>query len=230
MDAAVRYAQEFSLILLDLNRFKEVNDAHGHATGDKVLTLAGRLLRESARSSDSAYRIGGDEFALLLRRTASDGANAVAERVRERFKEAVQPLGLEVPVSVAHGVATAPREAKNAATLFALADERLYNSKRAIGSPRCAPRTYPRIPLSESDAYAILRWDSGSHRATVLDFSVGGVGLRFTPPVAVPHEFLSQIHLPRLQPLLGRVHKVYESIDPNNVQRLGCAFIDSDGK
>jgi diguanylate cyclase (GGDEF)-like protein len=225
MDAAVRYAQEFSLVLLDLNRFKEVNDAHGHATGDKVLAVAGRLIGESARSSDLTFRIGGDEFALLLPRTAYDGAKTVADRLRERFAEAVLPLDPQIPVSLAYGIATAPREARAASALFALADERLYNFKRSIGSPRCAPRTYPRIHLANTDAYAVLQWDSGSHRAQVVDFTIGGVGLKLGTPLAVPHEFLSKLFLPRLHPLVTRVHKVFETIDPSNIQRLGCAFL-----
>lgn len=226
MNAAVRYAQEFSLVLIDLNRFKEVNDVHGHATGDKVLALAGRRIAETARSSDLAYRIGGDEFALLLPRTPYDGAEVVAGRLRERFADTVRPLALEVPVSIAYGVATAPRQAKSAGHLFALADERLYDFKRAIGSPRCAPRAYPRIPLIAANAYAILEWDSTPHRASLMDFSIGGIGLSVPQPVEVPDEFTSRLHLPRLPPILSRVQKVYEALDPAHVRRLGCAFLD----
>jgi diguanylate cyclase (GGDEF)-like protein len=228
MEAALRYSQEFSLVMMDLNRFKEVNDAHGHATGDKVLTIAGKLIGESARSSDLTYRIGGDEFALMLPSTPYDGAHTAASRLRERFPEAIQPLELKVPVSLAYGISTAPREARVASALFSLADERLYNFKRSIGSPRCAPRAYPRIHLANTGAYAILQWDSDSHRAEVVDFTIGGVGLQLSTPLAIPHEFLSQIHLPLLHPLTTRVHKVFESIDPSNVQRLGCAFIAAD--
>jgi diguanylate cyclase (GGDEF)-like protein len=225
VDASVRYAHESSLVLLDLNRFKEVNDAHGHSTGDKVLSVAGKLIGDSARSSDLTHRIGGDEFALILPSTDYDGARTAAERLRERFAEALLPFELQVPVSLAYGIATAPREARAASTLFSLADERLYNFKRSIGSPRCAPRTFPRIHLANTDAYAILKWNSDSHRAQVVDFTIGGVGLQLSTPLAIPHEFLSQLYLPRLHALITRVHKVFETIDPSNIQRLGCAFI-----
>jgi diguanylate cyclase (GGDEF)-like protein len=230
MDGATRYHQEFSLVLMDLNRFKEVNDSHGHATGDKVLAAAGKLIGDSPRSSDLTYRIGGDEFALLLPSTAFDGARTAAERLRERFAQAVQPLELKVPVSLAYGIATAPREGRAASALFSLADERLYNFKRSIGSPRCAPRAYPRIHLAKTSAYAILQWDSASHRAQMVDFTIGGVGLQLANPVSIPREFLSQLYLPQLHPLVTRVHKVFETIDPSNVQRLGCAFIPPDEK
>jgi diguanylate cyclase (GGDEF)-like protein len=230
MDAAIRYDQEFSLALLDLNRFKEVNDSHGHATGDKVLAVAGKLIGESPRSSDLTYRIGGDEFAVVLPSTAFDGAQRVAERLRERFGDAIQSLGLQVPVSLAYGIAAAPREARVPAALFSLADERLYNFKRSIGSPRCAPRTFPRIHLANTGAHAILKWDSSTHRAQMVDFTIGGVGLQLTTPVSIPREFSSQLHLPRLQPLTTRLHKVFETINPSNVQRLGCAFLPLDEK
>ncbi len=229
MEMARRYGEEFSLVILDLNRFKEVNDTRGHATGDQVLVQAAMILRGAVRASDWAYRIGGDEFAALLPRTSSDGALALAERIRQRFAEAVAPLELGVPVGIAYGVATAPREAKETATLFALADERLYQLKRSIGSPRCAPRAFTRIALAHTGAFSEILFDTASHRAQVVDFSFGGVGLKLNAPVGVPREFTTELHLPRLQPVRARVHKVFEIIDPNNIQRLGCAFIEASG-
>jgi hypothetical protein len=110
--------------------------------------------------------------------------------------------------------------------LFVLADQRLYNFKRSIGSPRCAPRFFPRIPLANAEAHAILRSASGPHRASVLDFSFGGVGLQLASPIKVPSTFVSQLHLPPLQPCVAWLHKVYEVIDSNNLQRLGCSFIE----
>jgi len=226
LDAAVRYGLESSLVIMDLNRFKEVNDTHGHAAGDKVLAATSATLKDSLRVSDLACRIGGDEFAMVLSRTTFDGAVQLAERVCGQFENAVRPLNLTVFVTVSYGVATAPREAKEPAALFSLADERLYKFKRSIGAPRCVPRVFPRIPLANVGADAVLRWDSNSCPALPVDFSVGGVGLLLSTPAALPREFVTEIHLPRLRPLTSRVQKVYEIAHAHNIVRLGCSFID----
>src|SRR5271169_1762279 len=84
VNRAARYGEDLSLILFDLNRFKEINDKHGHATGDELLKLTGKLMVETLRSSDFAYRIGGDEFALLLPRASQPNATLMAERLRQR--------------------------------------------------------------------------------------------------------------------------------------------------
>jgi diguanylate cyclase (GGDEF)-like protein len=228
LDAAVRYGHESSLVVMDLNRFKEVNDTHGHAVGDKVLMKASATLKESLRSSDLACRIGGDEFAMVLSRTTFDGAVQLAERFCGQFAEAVRPMNLTVFVTVSYGVATAPREAKAPAALYSLADERLYKFKRSIGAPRCVPRLFPRIPLANVGADAVLRWDSNSCPALPVDFSVGGVGLLLPTPAILPREFLTEIHLPRLRPLTSRVQKIYEITHAHNIVRLGCSFIDPD--
>src|SRR6266581_3408857 len=131
LNRARRYAQPLSLAILDLHRFKEVNDRHGHPRGDEVLRVTAATLKKALRTSDSAFRIGGDEFALLLPQTDSVQALALSRRVQTVFAEMLQPLQLAVRVSMDHGVAIFPQDAEQADQLIRTADERLYRLKQA---------------------------------------------------------------------------------------------------
>jgi diguanylate cyclase (GGDEF)-like protein len=131
LNRARRYAQPLGLVILDLHRFKEVNDKHGHPRGDEVLRAAAATLKKALRTSDSAFRIGGDEFALLLPQTDAPQALALSRRVETVFAEMLQPLQLAVVVSMDHGVAIFPQDAEQADQLVRIADERLYRLKHA---------------------------------------------------------------------------------------------------
>ncbi len=131
LNRARRYGQPLGLVTLDLHRFKEVNDQHGHPRGDEVLRAAAATLKKALRTSDSAFRIGGDEFALLLPQTDSPQALALCRRVQTVFAEMLQPLQLAVTVGMDHGVAIFPQDAEHADQLIRIADERLYQLKHA---------------------------------------------------------------------------------------------------
>jgi diguanylate cyclase (GGDEF)-like protein len=126
-----RYGSPLGLVVLDLHRFKEVNDKHGHPRGDEVLRAAAATLKKALRTSDFAFRIGGDEFALLLPQTDAEQALALSRRVETVFLEMVPPLQLSVAVSMDHGVATFPQDGEQADQLIRVADERLYRLKQA---------------------------------------------------------------------------------------------------
>src|SRR5258708_2933387 len=126
-----RYGSPLGLVVLDLHRFKEVNDQHGHPRGDEVLRVAAATLKKALRTSDSAFRIGGDEFALLLPQTDAEQALALSRRVETVFAEMLQPLDLTVSVGMDHGVAIFPQHAEQAEQLIRIADERLYRLKHA---------------------------------------------------------------------------------------------------
>jgi diguanylate cyclase (GGDEF)-like protein len=131
LNRARRYGLPLGLVMLDLHRFKEVNDKHGHPGGDEVLRAAARTLKKALRTSDSAFRIGGDEFAVLLPQTDADQALALSRRIETVFTEMLQELPLAVTVSMDHGVATFPLDGEQAEELIRVADERLYRLKHA---------------------------------------------------------------------------------------------------
>jgi len=131
LNRARRYTQPLALVTVDLHRFKEVNDQHGHPRGDDVLRAAAATLKKALRTSDSAFRIGGDEFALLLPQTDSAQALALSRRVQTVFAEMLQPLQLSVTVGMDQGIAIFPQDAEQAEQLIRIADERLYQIKHA---------------------------------------------------------------------------------------------------
>jgi diguanylate cyclase (GGDEF)-like protein len=131
LNRARRYNAPLGLVILDLHRFKEVNDRHGHPRGDDVLRVAAATLKKALRTSDSAFRIGGDEFALLLPQTDAEQALALSRRVETVFVEMIRPLQLSVGVSMDHGVSTFPQDGEQGDQLIRVADERLYRLKHA---------------------------------------------------------------------------------------------------
>jgi len=126
---AKRYKRPLSLVLLDIDHFKRVNDEYGHEVGDNALQRIGRAVRHTFRSTDSACRFGGEEFALIFPETAKDEAERLAERLRVLIE--TLPPNAEVPRSVtaSFGVAAYPDDGRDIATLVRSADRALYLAK-----------------------------------------------------------------------------------------------------
>jgi diguanylate cyclase (GGDEF)-like protein len=142
---ATRLRQPVSLIMLDVDHFKRVNDTHGHDAGDVALRMLAQALREELRGVDTAARYGGEEFAVILPSADSEGAHVVAERLRARVEK------MEVPVvgniTASFGIATFPVHAGSRDLLVTTADRALYEAKRAGRNRVCAPAT----PADEID-------------------------------------------------------------------------------
>jgi diguanylate cyclase (GGDEF)-like protein len=125
---ASRSGRPLSLLFVDLDGFKGINDRHGHLFGSRALVEAAAVIRTSARETDMVARFGGDEFALILPDTGSEGAAAVGDRVRDRIAEFrfLQGDGLAIQLTVSVGVATLPDVAASADGLIQAADEAMY--------------------------------------------------------------------------------------------------------
>ncbi|HUK66146.1 MAG TPA: sensor domain-containing diguanylate cyclase [Anaeromyxobacteraceae bacterium] len=129
--AGERYGKKVSLLLLDIDHFKVVNDTYGHPTGDLVLRGIARLLQTEARTTDVAARYGGEELALVMPETDRAGAMRTAERIREKVAKALfrSDQG-ELKVTVSIGVATFPDDGRKKTELVERADGGLYHAKR----------------------------------------------------------------------------------------------------
>jgi diguanylate cyclase (GGDEF)-like protein len=131
LNRAKRYGHTLAFVLLDAHKLKEVNDQRGHLEGDRILQLAATTLRKTLRASDTAFRIGGDEFALLLPQTDPEQATTLCRRVRTQYEAELKPLRLAVGVTLDYGVAVHPQDGDQIRTLLSVADERLYALKHA---------------------------------------------------------------------------------------------------
>jgi diguanylate cyclase (GGDEF)-like protein/putative nucleotidyltransferase with HDIG domain len=127
LERARRGQSEMTVLVGDLDRFKEVNDRSGHQVGDAALQRVARVLSAGKRQIDSAARVGGEEFALILPDTSQDGAFVVAERLRCALREEFAEDS--VPITISFGLATYPMHGETAASLLRAADEALYAAK-----------------------------------------------------------------------------------------------------
>jgi diguanylate cyclase (GGDEF)-like protein len=129
LDLSRRKSSDLSLIVFDIDHFKRVNDRFGHAVGDVALKNVAQTVEATIRSSDALYRVGGEEFAVVLNGTDNKGARLLAERIRQNIEALLftSPKGLTVTLSL--GVATLEAD-DSTSSLFERADEALYQAKK----------------------------------------------------------------------------------------------------
>src|SRR6266850_3648912 len=126
-----RYDYEFSIVFIDLDHFKQVNDTHGHLVGSRLLAEIGNALKQHCRLIDFAFRYGGDEFVILLPQTSKENALNVARRLHKLIRENtwLVPEGLNIKLTPSVGVASYPVDSRTKEGLLHLADEAMYLAK-----------------------------------------------------------------------------------------------------
>ena len=143
----LRFERPFTLLMIDIDNFKNLNDTFGHDAGDDAIRRISRVLREGTRGIDLAARIGGEEFAVLLVETGQSAGLEVAERLRVAIKALETPSGARITASI--GVAECPTDAQTASGILKAADVALYEAKR-----NGRDRVVPMQPLIRSNSVA----------------------------------------------------------------------------
>ncbi len=138
VERSSRYGTPLSLVLLDMNNFKGVNDRYGHFMGDRFLGMVGEVIARQVRSSDVGARYGGDEFVIILPSTTLEEAHATAEKLSAAVSAcaAMTSSGDPVQLGISFGVASCPDEASTPSSLIEKADARLYEAKAVRGPSR----------------------------------------------------------------------------------------------
>jgi diguanylate cyclase (GGDEF)-like protein len=148
---AQRDPATFAIGFLDLDRFKQVNDTHGHAVGDALLRTVGQLLSESVRGTDTVARVGGDEFLLLLtplRQNAEAEASATVQRLREKIAALRQVDGREIRISASVGLSFFPAHGRTLDSLLICSDQAMYAAKRGLRGDFGVPGSQAVTPLA----------------------------------------------------------------------------------
>lgn len=131
MKRADRKEAPFTILFMDVDHFKQVNDNFGHTVGSQSLMQIGQILHKFVRGSDFAFRYGGDEFVIVLAETTKEKAQTVAERLRKKIEQTVFNIdGLQIRMTVSIGLASYPEHARNSHDVIRMADEAMYQGKR----------------------------------------------------------------------------------------------------
>jgi diguanylate cyclase (GGDEF)-like protein len=148
-----RYNYEFSIVFIDLDHFKQVNDTHGHLVGSRLLAEMGEALKSNCRLIDFAFRYGGDEFVILLPQTSKENAINVARRLHRLIRETVwlQKEALNIKVTPSVGLAAYPVDSRTKEGLLHLADEAMYLVKNT-DRDNVAAANMGILPVASSEA------------------------------------------------------------------------------
>ncbi len=198
---ALRFNQIFSLVLLDLDDFKKVNDTKGHLFGDEVLANFGKFLSNSSREEDIICRYGGEEFIIILPETTGDGALMYAERIRKLLKK--DNFFKKHKITFSGGISTFPYNGKELKTLFKSVDKSLYAAKyagkdcviKSIGNKR----KFKRFNKSWKIQYQCLRDSFGTPQIEEVisqDISIGGLRFESKQDLQIDSLILLKLDIP----------------------------------
>jgi len=175
--AAHRHGNPFALFLMDLNRFKEVNDTLGHHFGDRLLQAVSTRLDQSVRENDSIARLGGDEFAVLLPETDRQGAATCAMRIHQALQAPFDIDGVRIEAGASIGIALFPEHGEDPQTLMQHADVAMYQAKNAGGwtfyDPRQDSHSIRRLQLMSELRSAIEHDQLSLHYQPMFDLHTG---------------------------------------------------------
>lgn len=132
LKSAERYKYQFSIIFIDINYFKIINDKLGHEAGDLILKTTANLLKETCRNTDIIARYGGDEFLILIEHNDKNGALGLVNRLKKNISEKYVDKKHTIKINLAFGIASYPNDAKEASSLIKIADKAMYQDKKEV--------------------------------------------------------------------------------------------------
>jgi diguanylate cyclase (GGDEF)-like protein len=192
---ALRHHHDLSVIAIDLDHFKAINDTYGHAGGDRVLVEAVQACMGELRTTDIIGRLGGEEFAVLLPNTAQMSAMKAAEKLRAAVEYIRIPMqGRVIKLTASFGVASLDYTTRDADTLLERADEALYDAK-AAGRNRCMTRSRPAVEVAQSRrrvlkaGQILFNGRSSTMDCTVRALSDDGAGIDVSSTAGLPNKF-----------------------------------------
>jgi len=211
-----RYGGVFSLIILDIDSFKAINDKYGHQVGDEILRDVGITAKSMTRNADQVFRCGSDEFAILLPNTAIDGANRVAERIQQLVASTAEARN--IPVTISIGVANWPNNGLVANEIIGATDTALHTAKRAGGNQsRCFSGVQPSI--EHTGASSLDRQDDEESNAVYA-----------LAAVVDARHYYNRSHWRKVKEGVTALAKAL-SMEPADIERLQtCALLHDVGK
>ena len=179
LDRSRRYQEPVSLLMMDIDHFKDFNDTHGHPAGDQVLREVAQQMKQTGRTIDHLTRYGGEEFAVILPRASRDQALIAAERFRRVISEHHFSGRNDLRVTISGGVATFPQDAADGLQLLEKADQALYIAKHE-GRNRVVPishdrRQHNRFSIQISMDYRLFGRENGYSQGRTHNISLGGL-------------------------------------------------------
>ncbi len=223
-----RFGHPFSLLMVDVDHFKRVNDTYGHLAGDRALKEIGQTLVRTARIVDHVARYGGEEFAVILPNMDKDQAMIAAERLRsavEQHEYVLNDRGLRAKLTISIGVACFPTDAFSPFELIQRADEALYRAKKTrnvVSGFSDRQRRFPRVPGT-----FIVREQEGNFSGTTQNISLGGVLLISDTPLSFGKDLVIELRDQNEKISLSiKARTVRVEPDPNQpgLFQLGLAF------
>lgn len=214
--SARRHSSDLSILFLDLDDFKEINDTYGHSAGDMTLRQVSEIIRREIRGEDIACRYGGEELVIIFPHISKDEAIIVAERIRDSIKkEMLTHDGKPFTVTVSGGLATFPIDGSNAEEILACADNALYRAKGSgknnISYCSTDKRRYSRINLDKTIKVMEFDFDGSPGETTISkDICVGGILFEYSKMLELGTALQLQIPLQGKNPLfvIGNVVRV----------------------
>ncbi len=237
-----RYGASLALVVLFFRDLRAVNETRGRSEGDRLLREAAAALSAWMRQSDLAFRISGDEFALVTPEVRKSRLAGLESRLRARLMEAFASEP-EFFAGVQVGSASGPLEGTSAAELLAIARGRV-SSSTFVSEAQSPPapterdeegvhlrvvsvsdnRQHQRISVVDARAYVVLV-EGHVRVARVLDMSYGGLKLQFERETDLPEAFLAELRVPILPQMRVRLRRAYRTLPGDHSMIVGCAFV-----